>query len=64
MDITRAGSQPSAKGPGNWFSGTFRLRRTPRSSRKSPWMNGGEKGYEPDIVRNAETLYKKPGYTV
>jgi 4-oxalocrotonate tautomerase len=24
----------------------------------------GEKVYEPDIVRNADTLYKKPGYTM
>ena len=25
MDITRAGSQPSAKGPGEWFTGTVRI---------------------------------------
>jgi quercetin dioxygenase-like cupin family protein len=25
MDITRAGSQPSAKGPGDWFTGTVRI---------------------------------------
>ena len=24
----------------------------------------GEKVYEPDIVRKADTLYKKPGYTM
>jgi 4-oxalocrotonate tautomerase len=24
----------------------------------------GQKVYEPDIVRKADTLYKKPGYTV
>lgn len=25
MDITRAGSQPSAKGPADWFTGTVRI---------------------------------------
>jgi quercetin dioxygenase-like cupin family protein len=25
MDITRAGSQPSAKGPGEWFTGAVRI---------------------------------------
>src|SRR5205823_14996854 len=25
MDITRAGSQPSARGPGDWFTGTVRI---------------------------------------
>src|SRR5436189_325659 len=25
MEITRAGSQPSAKGPGDWFTGTVRI---------------------------------------
>ena len=25
MEITRAGSQPSTKGPGDWFSGTVRI---------------------------------------
>jgi quercetin dioxygenase-like cupin family protein len=25
MDITRAGSKPSAKGPGDWFTGTVRI---------------------------------------
>ena len=25
MQITRAGSQPSAKGPGDWFTGTVRI---------------------------------------
>ncbi len=25
MDITRAGTQPSAKGPANWFAGTVRI---------------------------------------
>ncbi len=25
MDITRVGSQPSAKGPADWFSGTVRI---------------------------------------
>jgi len=25
MDIKRAGSQPSAKGPSDWFSGTVRI---------------------------------------
>jgi quercetin dioxygenase-like cupin family protein len=25
MKITRSGSQPSAKGPGDWFSGTVRI---------------------------------------
>src|SRR5436853_7856292 len=25
MDITRAGAQPSAKGPGDWFTGTVRI---------------------------------------
>jgi len=25
MDITRAGSQPSAKGPGDWFTGAVRI---------------------------------------
>ena len=27
----------------------------------SRWI--GSKVYEPDIVRKADTLYKKPGYT-
>src|SRR5436190_19125738 len=27
MEITRAGSQPSAKGPGDWFTGTVRIDR-------------------------------------
>ena len=25
MDISRAGSQPSAKGPPDWFTGTVRI---------------------------------------
>jgi quercetin dioxygenase-like cupin family protein len=25
MEITRAGSQPSGKGPGDWFTGTVRI---------------------------------------
>jgi hypothetical protein len=25
MEITRAGAQPSAKGPGDWFTGTVRI---------------------------------------
>jgi quercetin dioxygenase-like cupin family protein len=25
MEITRAGSQPSSKGPGDWFTGTVRI---------------------------------------
>src|SRR5436190_5387322 len=25
MEVTRAGSQPSAKGPGDWFTGTVRI---------------------------------------
>src|SRR5207237_3890800 len=25
MEITRAGSQPSVKGPGDWFTGTVRI---------------------------------------
>ena len=25
MNITRAGSQPSSKGPAGWFSGTVRI---------------------------------------
>ena len=25
MEITRAGSQPAAKGPGDWFTGTARI---------------------------------------
>src|SRR5262245_15816084 len=27
MDITRVGSQPSAKGPADWFTGTVRIDR-------------------------------------
>ncbi len=29
-----------------------------------PARNWAEKVYEPDIVENAEKLYKKPGYTM
>ena len=28
MHITRAGAQPSAKGPADWFTGTVRIDRT------------------------------------
>ncbi len=39
MNITRAGSQPSAKGPGDWFTGTVRI--DPAFSAPSPARAAG-----------------------
>jgi hypothetical protein len=47
-EIKQSGSQPSTKGPAEYFSGNVRI--------------DPEKVYKPDIVNSAGKLYKKPGY--
>jgi quercetin dioxygenase-like cupin family protein len=67
MEITRAGSQPSAKGPGDWFTGTVRidpLFQTPSPAR----VAGAAVTFEPgcwggpiEEIRPGDVVWLAPG---
>jgi quercetin dioxygenase-like cupin family protein len=54
MEIKRAGSQPSAKGPAEWFTGTVRI--DPLFQAPDPaLMSGGSVTFEPGARTNWHT---------
>jgi len=57
MEIKRSGSQPSAKGPGNWFTGTVRI--DPLFEAPPPSETSGVAS-EPARVRGASVTFE-PG---
>ena len=57
MEIKRSGSQPSAKGPGNWFTGTVRI--DPLFEAPPPSETSGVAS-EPARVRGASVRFE-PG---
>jgi hypothetical protein len=55
MEMTRAGSRPSAQGPGDWFTGTVRIdplfeAPAPAFGRVQRWGGAGEEIRPGDVV--------------
>jgi quercetin dioxygenase-like cupin family protein len=46
MKVTRNGSQPSSKGPSDWFTGTVRIDQ-PIAAPDPAWVNGAVVTFEP-----------------
>ena len=58
MDVKRSGSQPSAKGPAEWFTGTVRidpLFDAPLPARASAAAHGTEKSAASGCLRPSTT---------